>query len=176
MVMEIIKVPAERVHVIIGPGGKTKQLLEQRCNVKLNVTRDGDVEITGESADIFFTRDVVKAIGRGFQPKDALRILDEDYNFYLIDLGDYTHSSKSVIRIKGRIIGEDGKVKTEIESATQSYISVYGDTVAIISRIDTMEYAKEAISMLIEGAQHATLFSYLAKVRKDILANRLLGK
>lgn len=171
--MEIVRIPTERISSLTGKNDETKKLLEKRCKVRLNVASDGEVEIEGETAEIFFAKDVVKAIGRGFLPHEALKILEEDYQFYLIDLDDHVKSEKAIVRVKGRIIGEEGKMKTEIEAATESYLSIYGDTVGIISKLDTIEYAKEAIAMLIEGAQHASVFSYLAKAKQQIMGSRL---
>ena len=125
--------------------------------------------------DIFFAKDIVKAIGRGFEPKTALKLLKEGYCFQLIDLKNELDTDNAIKRIKGRIIGEDGKVKEEIEQATDSYISVFGNTVGIISKADGVEYAKEAIYKLIDGAPHTTVFNYLAKVRKQMFTDRLRG-
>lgn len=171
--MEVIKIPNDRVAVLIGENGKTKDLIEKKCNVTLSISSEGEVEINGETADTFFAKDVVKAIGRGFLPKQALKILNENYQFFLIDLDDYVKSEKAIVRVKGRIIGEEGTMKKEIEAATESYLSIYGDTVGIIAKIDTIEYAKEAISMLIQGAQHASVFSYLARAKQQIFGERL---
>ena len=172
--MEIVRIPTERIKALAGDNGKTKELIEKKCNVKLAVDEEGEVEITGDSTDIFFAKDVVKAIGRGFEPRDALRIVDDNYQFELIDLKEILRNDKAMTRIKGRIIGEKGKMKTEIEAATESVIAVYGYTVGIISKMDTMGYAKEAITRLIEGAEHANVFNYLAKAKKDILVSRLV--
>jgi len=172
--MEIVKIPAERVKSLIGPEGKTKELIERRCKVALDADREGDVQIKGESADVFFAKDVVKAIGRGFEPRDAMKIIDENYQFELIDLKDILKNEKAITRIKGRVIGEKGKMKSEIEAATESVIAVYGYTIGIISRMDTMGYAKEAITRLIEGSEHAGVYNYLAKAKKEILFNRLV--
>jgi len=171
--MEIVRIPLERLKSLIGVNGKTKELIEEKCNVKLDVDEDGEVQIKGETADIFFAKDVVKAIGRGFEPRDALRIVNENYHFELIDLKDLLKNEKAITRIKGRIIGEKGKMKSEIEAATESVIAVHGYTVGIISMMDTMEYAKEAIMMLIDGAEHSSVYNYLAKMKNKILADRL---
>jgi rRNA processing protein Krr1/Pno1 len=39
-----------------------------------------------------------------------------------------------------------------------------------------MEYAKEAIGMLIDGARHASVLGYLAKAKREIVEARLKGK
>jgi ribosomal RNA assembly protein len=173
--MEIVRIPAERVSTIIGKEGKTKEEIEKKARVKLDVSREGEVTITGDMTDVFFAKDIVKAIGRGFDPKDALKLLKEGYCFYLIDLKNELDTENAIKRIKGRIIGEDGKVKSEIEDATDSYISVFGNTVGIISKADGVEYAKEAIFKIIDGAPHTTVFNYLAKIRKQMMTDRLRG-
>lgn len=173
--MEIVRIPAERVKALTGKNGKTKAEIETKAKITLNIDSEGEVEIEGETADIFFAKDIVKAIGRGFEPATALKLLKDGYNFYLINLKEQAGNESSIKRVKGRVIGEDGKVKAEIESATESYISVYGNTIGIISKFDSMEYAKEAIYKLIDGSPHTTVFNYLAKARKQLMSDRLKG-
>jgi ribosomal RNA assembly protein len=173
--MELVKIPLERVKVLIGDNGRTKELIEKKCNVTLAIDDDGDVEVDGDSTDTFFAKDIVKAIGRGFAPKDALKLADQDYNLYIIALKDIVDSDKAITRLKGRVIGTEGRIKGDIEAATQSVISVYGNTISIISRIDTLGYAREAIGMLLEGATHAALQTYLSKTRREIMDTRFKG-
>lgn len=171
--MDIIRIPAVRVAALIGKDGATKALLEAQCKVALHVSPEGEVELGGEQADIFFAHEVVHAIGRGFEPDYALKLLKEDYQLAVIDLKDYVHSENAIHRIKGRIIGEEGKMKLEIESATDSFLCIYGNTVSIISKLDSIEYAKEALFKLIGGAQHAGVFTYLSGIRRRLMAERL---
>lgn len=171
--MEIINIPQKRVGNLIGADGKTKKLLEAKCKIRMDVDQDGEIKIEGESAEVFFAKDVIKAIGRGFEPNDALKILDENYQFQLIDLKDFLKNEKAIARIKGRIIGEKGRMKTEIEQATDSRIAVYGFTVGIISSVDTIQYASEAIYKLINGSEHSRVYGYLAKIKKDIIRQML---
>lgn len=170
---EMLKIPAERVKVLIGESGATRSRIEKKCSVKLLISTEGDVEISGEPTEVFFARDVVKAIGRGFEPNAALRLAAQDYNLHIIQLKDIAGSDKAMERLKGRVIGTKGKIKHEIESATESVISVYGNTVGIIARIDTMEYTREAVFMLLDGAPHTTVLRYLAKARREIMDSRL---
>ena len=172
--MEIVRIPSERVKILIGENGKTKELIEEKCKIKLEVDHEGEVVINGESAEIFFAKDVVKAIGRGFEPRDALRIANDNYQFELIDLKDELKNEKQITRVKGRVIGEKGKMKMEIQAATESIISVYGYTVGVISRIDTMEYALEAIRRIINGSELTKIYDYLAVCKREILKNRLV--
>ena len=172
---EVIRIPAERVKILVGKDGKTKELIEKKCRVELKVDKEGEVDIKGESAEVFFAKDVILAIGRGFNPQKALKLLNPDYQLHIFHLKEYLSTEKAIKRIKGRIIGEDGKMKEEIEDATDSYLSVFGNTVGIISKIDSIVYAQEVVEMLINGAKHASAYNYLGRARKRILESRLKG-
>lgn len=173
---DFVRIPAERVKVLLGRDEAAKKRIEKKCNVQLVVDREGEVEIVGDAADVFFVRDIVKAIGRGFTPETALRLLGHDYGLYVIPLKEIVHSDNAMTRLRGRVIGERGKIKSAIEDATDSYISIYGNTIAIIAKIDTMEYAKEAIGMLIDGARHTSVLGYLARSKREIMEARLRGR
>lgn len=171
--MEIVRIPSQRTTVLVGEKGATKKMLEKRCKVKLTARPDGEVELEGEEVDLYFAQEVVRAIGRGFEARVALKLLKEDYQLYVIDLKEHAHTENAIHRIKGRVIGEAGRIKQEIEKAADSDICIYGNTVAVIARIDSIAYAKEAIGRLIHGAPHSTVLRYLASVRKQLMGARL---
>lgn len=171
--MEVIKIPKERVGVLLGENGKTKKKIEETAKIKLKVDSQGEIIIDGDEDKVYFGVDVIKAIGRGFTPDEAIKIITKNKLYYTINLKEYSNTPNGIARIKARIIGEEGKVKKEIESATECLISVYGKTIGIIGDYDTIEYAKEAITKLIKGSQHSTVFNYLADVRKKIIQERL---
>lgn len=173
---EIVKIPQERIKVLIGEHGNNKKLVETKCKVKLEIDSEGDVEIEGDTTEEFFAKDVVKAIGRGFGMKESLMLIEQDYNLYIVSLKDFVNSDKAITRLKGRVIGENGKMKNDIELSTESYLSIYGSTIGIIARLDTLEYAKEAVSMLLDGAPHAVVVNYLAKAKREILDSHLKMK
>ncbi|MFH1394151.1 MAG: KH domain-containing protein [Candidatus Micrarchaeota archaeon] len=171
--MEILRIPAERVSILLGKYGETRKKIEEKCNIRLQVDPDGEVQMEGDPADIFLSKDVIQAIGRGFPPRIALKLAKDDFNLIIFPLREMLSTEKTITRMKGRVIGEDGKMKTEIESATESYISVYGHTIGLISRIDTIKYAKEAIEMLLSGAPHSIVYGYLRKAKRGIIEERL---
>ncbi|MEM2138232.1 MAG: KH domain-containing protein [Candidatus Anstonellaceae archaeon] len=166
--MQIVKIPHERVSALLGKTGETKDYLEQRMQVTLTVDSDGAVVISGEPVDEFIGKDIVKAIGRGFEPAIALKLLSDEYGFRLVDLRDYTDSEKAQHRIKGRIIGEKGRTKEIIREEVGADVAVWGHTVAVISKLETLDYALEAIFKLIEGSSHSTVYGYLEKCRRKI--------
>ncbi len=176
-----IKIPKERIGVLIGPKGSVKELIERRLNVELDIdSKTGDVEITlnGNAEDpslLFRAKDVVRAIGRGFSPERAFKLLeDEDKVFEMIDLRDiFGRSQSNIKRVKGRIIGKDGKTRRIIEELTGALLSVYGDTVSIIGNIEQVETAREAVKMLIKGSQHRTVYKFLQRKRHELKKRRL---
>ncbi len=70
--------------------------------------------------------------------------------------------------MKGRIIGKEGKMRKFIEDVLNVNISVYGKTVAIIGDAESVAVAREAIEMLVEGAQHSTVQRFLERKRREI--------
>lgn len=166
--MQIIKIPSERVSALMGEGGQTKDYLEQRMQVTLTVDSEGEVVISGEPIDEFIGKDIVKAIGRGFPPQTALKLLSDEYGFKVIDLREFAGSPKAVHRIIGRVIGEKGRTKEIIREEVGADVAVWGHTIAVISRLETLDYAMTAIFRLIEGSPHANVYAYLEKCRRKI--------
>ncbi|MBN2121864.1 RNA-processing protein [Candidatus Micrarchaeota archaeon] len=173
--MEMLRIPHDRMGELLGKDGENKKKIENHFNVKIIIRDEGEVTIEGDSADTFFAKDVVAAIGRGFSIDDAVKLFKDEYAFVLIDLREHFGTERALTRMKGRIIGEGGKIKKEIEAATESMISVYGHTVAIIAPAENMGFAKEAIGKIIDGAPHTAVLNYLHGVRERIFAMKLKG-
>lgn len=176
MHVEVIRIPHERVPIIIGKYGKDKKLLEKATSTKIEVNKEGEVSISGKTEGVYFCTEIVKAIGRGFSPKTALKLSNQDYSLEMIELSDFFHTKNSIVRVKGRVIGEKGKIKTNIENATDSFISIYGDTISVIAPHYSMHYAKEVISMLLRGARHSTIEHYLGKIKEELMLLKLRGE
>lgn len=174
-----IRIPRDRVGVLIGPSGRTKQRLEATFQVGLTVESEtGNVEIVPqpEQTDVsvlFTVRNIVQAIGRGFSPRRALMLLNEDTDILVLDLEDYVGSSRgNQERIKGRVIGRGGKSRSLLEQLTECQISVYGGTVAIIGAYEMLPIAQEAVEMLMNGAFHKTVWNHLYAVRRKLKKDR----
>ena len=166
-----IKIPEERVAVLIGKEGETKKHIEEQVGCKLNISAEGDVQITGnDSIQLFLAQDIIKAIARGFNPNTALLLLKPDYALEILNLIDITGKSKNdLLRIKGRLIGKGGKSREELERLTDTHISVYGKTVSVIGEINQASLARQALGMLIDGAMHNTVYRFLERKKKEIL-------
>lgn len=166
-----IKIPEERVAVLVGKEGETKKLIEEQTGCKLEIGKEGDVIIIGEEGlKLFTAKEIIKAIARGFNPKIALLLLKQDYALEFIELKDIAGKSKNtMLRLKGRIIGKGGKAREEIERLTDTYISVYGKTVGIIGEVAHTALARQALGMLLDGAMHRTVYRFLEKKKKEIM-------
>lgn len=124
---------------------------------------------------LFRAKEVITAIGRGFSPERAFRLLkSEDTMLNVIDLRQIVGKSPAGIqRLKGRIIGREGKTRRIIEELTEADISVYGHTVSIIGNFDQTDAAREAILMLIKGSQHSTVYRFLQRKRQKLKRKKL---
>ncbi len=165
-----LKVPKDRVAVIIGKDGETKQKIEAESQVKLSInSEEGDVLIVGKNPlKLFDAKEVVRAIARGFNPDIALLLLKGDFALEIINLKDIVKNKNHLQRLKGRIIGTEGKTRRIIEELTMCSLSIYGKTVSIIGRAEYSGIAKQAIDMIIEGSPHASVYTFLEKKRKQM--------
>jgi ribosomal RNA assembly protein len=169
---QYLKIPKDRIGAMIGPGGEVKHEIEKRTGIKVVVDSEtGEVTINydhvRDPAMVLKVNDLVKAIGRGFSPDRAFRLLKDDFYFALIDIHDYVGKNPDHIRrMKSRLIGTGGKTRRIIEELSEAELSIYGDTVAIIGLADALDIAKTALDMILNGSEHSAVYSYLEHTRR----------
>jgi ribosomal RNA assembly protein len=170
-----LKIPKDRVGVLIGKNGMIKRKLELDTECKIDVdSKEGEVFIFGtDGLKLFIAKNVILAIARGFNPETAITLLKPDYNFELIDLNDFARKEQHQ-RLKGRIIGSEGKSRKLIEDFTNTNICVYGKTVGIIGRVENVDIAKRACTSLLEGAAHASIYKWLEKKKREMKINEMI--
>lgn len=169
-----IKVPKERVAVLIGKNGEVKKRIETATGASLSIdSKEGDVLIQGKDAlQLYIARDIIRAVARGFNPEIALLLLKQDYVFELVDMSRFVKESQ-LVRIKGRVIGKEGRVRSVLEELTSSFISVYGKSIALIGEIESVRTCKRAVESLLQGAPHAVVYKWLERRRKDMKARKI---
>lgn len=176
-----LRIPKERVGVLIGPEGKIKKSIEEKLSVELQIeSEDGGITIMmNENAEdpsmLFRAKDVITAIGRGFSPEHAFSLIrNEEAILDVMDLRTiFGRSESDIKRIKGRIIGMEGKTRKIIEELTDTDVAVYGHTVSIIGNIEEAQAAREAIQMLINGSMHSAVYRFLHKTRRELKKKKL---
>jgi len=163
-----LKIPKERIAVLIGTKGELKKHVQKLTKTKISIdSKEGDVLISGKDAlSLFDAREVVKAIGRGFNPEIAQLLLKQDYGLEIFNLSEFAAQKNTLKRLKGRIIGTSGKTRQVIEELTGAYISVYGKTISVIGEMQALSYARTAIDMLIRGSPHRNVYQWLEKQRR----------
>ena len=170
---KLIRIPEDRVGVLIGKSGKTKSKIEELCTVKLDIdSQNGEVEVSGivddEKFRIFKALEIVTAIGRGFSPEKAMRLLKGENTLHVINLREFGGKTPEQIeRIKGRIIGDSGKARVNMENLSNSHITVYGKTVSIIGEPTQLKLAVDAIESLLSGSMHGYVYKKIEAGRRQ---------
>ena len=83
-----VKIPKERVAVLVGVKGNVKNKVAKALGIKITVdSREGDVLLKGDdSLSLLTAQNIVKAIGRGFNPDVAMNLLDESNYLEVVDI------------------------------------------------------------------------------------------
>jgi ribosomal RNA assembly protein len=175
-----IKIPEERVGVLIGPDGSMKKLIEEKSKTLLEIdSESGTVTVESSEDPLMVMRvsDLVRAIGRGFSPERALVILDDEMLMLdVMDLSKMVGTKSDMARLKGRIIGKDGKTREIMEKLSGSKVSVYGKTIALLGYPEQIRVARAAIEMLLDGAPHGNVYSFLEKKHQELAKEELKDK
>jgi ribosomal RNA assembly protein len=170
------RIPEDRVGALIGPGGRTKKEIAARTHTEVEVdAAEGEVRVSAPDTDpmgALRARDIVLAIGRGFSPERAMRLLKENTFLGILDIKFTTGKREKAVlrRIRSRVIGTHGRARTRIEELSGCSISVYGSTVALIGEEEQLERGTRAVELLLRGSEHSTVFHLLARLRKEAAA------
>ncbi len=161
--IEKILIPKERMPVLIGKDGSVKKRLEEATCTKIEIA--DDVTVHGEALDAMNACNIIKAIGRGFDPSDAFDLIDENITLCIIPL---PNDKKVLKRLRARIIGTHGKCRKSIERLTKTKLSIYGKTASIIGEYEAVDLARCAIERLVSGYTHSNVYSFI----EENLSNR----
>ena len=171
--MITIRIPEERIGVVIGPHGATRKILSERSGLPVTVDsglNEVSFDDKAPGADplmVLKMRDIVRALGRGFSPEHAMRLFSDDVYFELLDIHDYSGKNKARVRqVTARIVGSEGKTRRIIEESTRCDLAIYGHTVGIIGDLEDLATATRAVDMLLGGAEHSSVYSFLESQRR----------
>jgi ribosomal RNA assembly protein len=177
MIQEV-KISGSRIGALIGKGGETKKVLEAKTHTTITIdSKEGAVKVEGSDENavpLLRAVETINAINRGFSPERAFELLDdEDLLLDMIDLSGLAEGPRQLDRLRGRIIGKDGRARVQIEDMTDVEISVFGKTIGLIGYPEQLKVARTAIDMLIEGVPHENVFAFLDKKKKESKQNMI---
>ena len=161
-----LKIPKERIAILIGTKSEIKLRIQRATKTKLTIdSKEGDILIEGEdSINVFIASLIIKAIARGFNPDIALLLKNENFGLEIINITDFSGKSKKKLeRLRGRVIGTRGKSRNTLEQITNTNISIYGKTVSIIGLIENIGIARESIEKLLRGSPHSNVYRFIEK-------------
>jgi len=170
---ELVRIPEDRIGVLIGKSGKIKSKIEKTCSVKLAIdSKNGEVKVFSDIVDekfqTFKALEIVTAIGRGFSPQKAVRLLKGENTLHVINLREFgAKSPEQMERIKGRIIGDGGKARVNMENLSNTNITVYGKTVSVIGEPTQLKLAIDAIESLLSGSMHGHVYKKIESARRQ---------
>lgn len=136
--------------------------MKKSLNVSISF-QENSVLIEGEGLDLYQAKNIVKAIGRGFSPSNAFRLLNEDEMLEIIELSGFNENKLRTI--KARLIGTNGRTWKAIEKFSGCSLSIYGKTVSLIGNYEQLSIAKEAVEMIIRGCKHSKVYNFLYQAK-----------
>ncbi len=168
-----VRIPEDRLAVLIGVGGVVRKTIEELSGATLSIdSSDSSIEIhSPPEADpwgAMKARDVVAAIGRGFSPERAFRLFKGENYLNVLNMREVTgkKDKNAVRRIRARLIGERGNARERLEELSGCSISIQGYHVAIIGSAEELERGTRALTMLLRGSEHSTVFGFLSGERR----------
>ena len=177
--MEILaRIPKDRIAVLIGKRGATRKMLEEASGAGIVVdSESGDVMADWGEQEVdpilrMKMPDVIRAIGRGLAPKRAVQLLEDEIFLRIYDIREWVgRQPNQTRRMRSRLIGRDGRIRSLIEEISRTEIAIYGSSVLVIGDEDGLSLATPAIENILNGSEHGNVLHGLEKDRKRMRIN-----
>ena len=169
----LARIPKDRIAVLIGKRGSTRKMIENVCGASLHIeSNSGDVSVVWPDEGIdpvmkMKLPDVIFAIGRGLAPKRAVQLLNDDVFLRMYDIREWVgRQPNQTRRMRSRLIGTNGRIRSLIEELTGTEMAIYGSTVLVIGDQESLALATPAIEGILQGSEHGTVLFGLEQDRK----------
>ena len=169
----LARIPQDRIAVLIGKGGETRRMLEEACGASLEIdSKSGDVMADWKEDGVdpvirMKMPDVIVAIGRGLAPKRAVQLIQDEVFLRMYDIREWVgRQPNQTRRMRSRLIGRNGRIRSLIEEISRCEMAIYGSTVLIIGNEDGLALAAPAIEGILQGSEHSTVLHGLEQDRK----------
>tara|TARA_Y100000310_G_scaffold328062_1_gene395468 strand:- start:14602 stop:15105 length:504 start_codon:yes stop_codon:yes gene_type:complete len=140
---------------------KNKAKLEKTLEVKIS-NRGKEVSIQGKAEDEYIAEKVIDALNFGFPYSAAISIKTEENIFEILNIKDHT-KSHDLKRVRGRIIGTEGKVLKTLSNLSGCAIERRENEMGIIGPPENIENAQNAIISIIKGSKQTNVYAGLEK-------------
>jgi ribosomal RNA assembly protein len=170
----LARITKNRIAVLIGKRGSTRKMIEDACGASLHIeSNSGDVSVIwpeDEVADPIIKMklpDVIFAIGRGLAPIRAVQLLEDEVFLRMYDIREWVgRQPNQTRRMRSRLIGTNGRIRSLIEELTGTEMAIYGSTVLVIGDQESLALATPAIEGILQGSEHGTVLFGLEQDRK----------
>jgi len=168
----LCRLPKRRIAVLIGKGGETRKMIEEAIGGKLAIdSKSGDVSIDWDGDPDPVKRmkipELVSAIGRGISPERAIKLIEDDVFLQMYDIREWVgRRPNQTRRMKGRLIGRNGRIRTLIEEISGCEIAIFGSTVSVMGDSDGLALASTAVEGILGGSEHSTVLFGLEQDKK----------
>ncbi|MCX8202376.1 MAG: KH domain-containing protein [Candidatus Micrarchaeota archaeon] len=168
--MQIVKIPAERIKVLMS----NARYIEEKGDIEISVSNEEGITIKSKDPVAEWKAiNVIKAVGRGFNPTIAVNLFSDDYVLHIINLKDIFDKEKQRIRVRARLIGTKGKTRAIIEEISGAFVCIYGNTISFVGKPEEVSIAAEAANMIINGVSHGAVYMFLQKERKRLESQKI---
>ncbi|RZD35766.1 MAG: RNA-processing protein [Methanobacteriota archaeon] len=148
----LTRIPKDRIAVLIGKRGATRKMIEEACGADLEIdSKTGDVSAIWNVTEVDLIKrmkipDVINAIGRGLAPKRAIQLIEDEMFLQMYDIRKWVgRQPNQTRRMRSRLIGTNGRIRTLIEELTGTEMAIYGSTIIVIGDQEGLDLAKPAI-------------------------------
>jgi ribosomal RNA assembly protein len=149
-------------------------MIEEACGASIHIeSNSGDVSVIwpeGEIIDPIIKMklpDVIFAIGRGLAPKRAVQLIDDEVFLRMYDIREWVgRQPNQTRRMRSRLIGTNGRIRSLIEELTGTEMAIYGSTVLVIGDQESLALATPAFEGILQGSEHGTVLFGLEQDRK----------
>jgi len=171
--MQHVKIPQDRIGVLIGEGGETMREIEAEAEVRLDIDSENGsvaVETVGDPVLGLKGPEIVPApSGADSHPRTPLRLLEDDMMLFdVVDIDAASRNKTDMKRKKGRLIGESGRTRELMEELTGADVVIYGSTLGIIGGPQEVEVVRSAAEMLSMGHPTARFTPFLEEKHNEM--------
>ena len=143
---------------------KNKLKLEKQLKMKIKNQGNWFV-INGSPENEYLTLEIFKAIDLGFSAEKALLLTDETKLLHIVNIKDIT-KRHDLERVKGRIIGTQGRTIGNLTKLSGCHIALKNNQVGIIGDAEQIKEAILAVTSIIQGSKQGNVYTRLEKETK----------